>query len=197
MTDLLVTSDPKPRIDFWSIPSDPELTGIPRGQVFFSGDETIPLKGAADNSGWKLNMPLPRGWIYRIVEARIAGFAVMNEPWTEGRASMLATIHSDKADEADWYFTMDKHAAENYFFTGGGPPGGMAMMINYVAEGQSLNGFTIDGSGGNASITVNWVDVSSDQTVAVLYRYRYRYLIYDVRQVLNWPMHAPNSVINP
>lgn len=194
MVDITTTTNAVPQITSWSIPESAEESAIPRGEVVFAGVQTIPSKLAADDNVWRLNMLLPRNWVYRLVEAQIFGFSDDDgEPFQEGQPLILGTVRSDAVGSLDWFFTLRAALGIGISNFDGVTNN---VWNQWVLELQNIDGALIDAGGGNGQVFTNWLDKSTDSTITWEAHFRFRMLMYDIRQVNFWPMHAPTPIIS-
>lgn len=197
MAEITTTTSAIPRIDTWQIPPVTDLGNVPRGELFFEGIQNIPAKAALDSSRWLLNMPLPRNWIFRIAQARV--FAFMNNfaAGNNFQDGMLVTVLTESPGQSNWFFTLwadlgSRAANSAYAFNFA------TVDPNYVSgflpQYDSITDLINTGTG-DASLQLSWLDGDADATVEVNVFYRFRLLLYDVRQSHDWPIHTPTPVI--
>lgn len=199
MVDITTTTTGIPDIRSWSIPASAEESGIPRGEVVFAGVQTVPAKLAADINRWLLVMVLPRNWVYRLVELQVVGLMEDGEPMQEGQPAMFGQIISDAVNELDWFFTLlnigQWGAVNQDAFPKDFAGQANDIWAQFVPAFQAVDGYTIDSSAGTGQVSVAWMDKSGDASAAWDAHFRFRFLMYDVRQVNFWPMHAPQPII--
>ncbi len=188
----------------WNVPGASRLRNsiIPRGEVVFAGSDTIPALDALDESNFTLQCNFPRNFWYRLVpEIWVNTFAASGTGGVaDPNGAMRVILSSDALGFTDFTFLLHN---EDFFVNDAGAfelsgIGVTGVANRVVRPFKPLSGVPsdlIDAQSDAARLFLNWVDVSTDDTAAILVQWRIRALQYDADQVREYPVHTPQPVI--
>ncbi len=171
----------------------PPGVGAPRGEILFSGQQIIPLKDAANVSIWSLICTLPRNYVWRMAECRFeaeSDATVVFDDWERGARVQVSANGGSFLDNFGCY-------AEARLYNQSINSNPFTVATNDVFAAfrvPDLEGYFIDARD-DATISISWLDVSSDATAITNIRFRVRCFMYTQEQFLNYAMHVPNSVL--
>lgn len=203
MTDLTVATVNPGKMRLWAVPSLPAVqwSAIPRGEVLFQGSQVLPAIISDDEQLWTLQMVLPRGFCYRLVESRVSAFADDFTTFEDYQYAMKVTVTTDAPDVDDWSYTMfstwlefrDKASYQSDF---DGETNNQTMDFHpRLATTGMRDDIIIDAASGSAQLFLKWFNGDSTSSTAVLTRWRFRALMYDQDQITKYPVNAPAPVI--
>lgn len=191
MAAVVIVTNPDPIMRMWDIPSGADDSLVPRGEVVFAGNQTLIAKVAIDETLWTMPMVLPRNFVYRVVDARVMATANDSGTMTDFGAAMRISVSHGDVLIPDWFFVLERIQAEFPFTISAG-----TNWSEFFEPGANQKvDAPINANRADATLLLEWVDISADITAQVIVWFHFRALIYDVTQARKWPMHTPVPII--
>jgi len=190
MATVLTSITPIGNTTIWEQPSSigGNQSGIPIAKIVFGGTTIIPSKLAADETNFLINMILPVNYAYRLsyqgTSAQAATSAALDD-YSDQQIMKIAGQVSGLL--AQW--KMDNDLAFAPAASGGD------IVATYQPSADQAN-LMIDNSQEGVLLTLQWVDISADTTIAVNFTFRFEFMMYTIDALQSYRANMPNLVMS-